>query len=415
MTNDAILQYLRPLSSQDPNVVAEACSSIRCLGERDRLAHSDKLMAADLILGAMRRNMEVNVAKEGCGALAELSRTSNVKTKESLVASGTGDVVINALQTYSSNVQVVTNGCAVLVWLSWETPRNQVAFMAAGASDAALQAMQTHQNKFVAGHGCGVLANLADLRANKEALTLAGAGDAVLRAMKAYKNDSYVALQACEAIGNLAHNVDSVAALMKAGAGAAVLDAMRSHPSDLKVAEFGSWALLNLLVSTTHHVALTADGAIDIVVNAMKLYSGNENVAWKGCGALYQLAKNADNKAALMTAHASYTIFNAIKFHPGNKEVCRWGGKALKELEAPYEDIITQLVGVTPKNLTTGKREISSEGYGVCTICLDAFDDKTHVMTALNCGHCTCQDCANKLNSCHTCRQPITSRLRLYV
>jgi ankyrin repeat protein len=44
-----------------------------------------------------------------------------------------------------------------------------------------------------------------------------------------------------------------------------------------------------------------------------------------------------------------------------------------------------------------------------CAICLDREID-----TALNCGHQACFSCASELANCYNCRQPITTRTRLY-
>lgn len=44
-----------------------------------------------------------------------------------------------------------------------------------------------------------------------------------------------------------------------------------------------------------------------------------------------------------------------------------------------------------------------------CMICLEAKKD-----TAFLCGHQCCQKCAAQLTRCHTCRQPITRRIKLF-
>ncbi|XVE86502.1 hypothetical protein DITRI_Ditri18aG0038700 [Diplodiscus trichospermus] len=52
---------------------------------------------------------------------------------------------------------------------------------------------------------------------------------------------------------------------------------------------------------------------------------------------------------------------------------------------------------------------ISSPAEPVCPICLTNPKDM-----AFGCGHTTCKDCGATISSCPMCRQPITTRLRLY-
>nr|KJB48933.1 hypothetical protein B456_008G094400 [Gossypium raimondii] len=52
---------------------------------------------------------------------------------------------------------------------------------------------------------------------------------------------------------------------------------------------------------------------------------------------------------------------------------------------------------------------ISSAAEPVCAICLVNPKDM-----AFGCGHMTCKDCGVTISSCPMCRQPITTRLRLY-
>ncbi|XP_039016846.1 E3 ubiquitin-protein ligase RGLG3-like [Hibiscus syriacus] len=52
---------------------------------------------------------------------------------------------------------------------------------------------------------------------------------------------------------------------------------------------------------------------------------------------------------------------------------------------------------------------ISSAAEPVCPICLTNPKDM-----AFGCGHTTCKDCGVTISSCPMCRQPITTRLRLY-
>jgi E3 ubiquitin-protein ligase RGLG len=44
-----------------------------------------------------------------------------------------------------------------------------------------------------------------------------------------------------------------------------------------------------------------------------------------------------------------------------------------------------------------------------CPVCLTDKKDM-----AFNCGHQTCRQCSESLTNCPICRQPITTRIRLY-
>lgn len=46
-----------------------------------------------------------------------------------------------------------------------------------------------------------------------------------------------------------------------------------------------------------------------------------------------------------------------------------------------------------------------------CTIC----DESERVATALNCGHCICVQCSDKLNSCPLCREKILIKLPVFM
>ncbi len=44
-----------------------------------------------------------------------------------------------------------------------------------------------------------------------------------------------------------------------------------------------------------------------------------------------------------------------------------------------------------------------------CSICMDRSSD-----VAFSCGHVTCSQCAQSLQTCHICRQEINQRIRLF-
>ncbi|XP_059455685.1 E3 ubiquitin-protein ligase RGLG4 isoform X2 [Corylus avellana] len=61
----------------------------------------------------------------------------------------------------------------------------------------------------------------------------------------------------------------------------------------------------------------------------------------------------------------------------------------------------------TPSNLPSSVGD--ERNQMTCPICLTNAND-----LAFNCGHLTCKECGSKVSNCPICRQPISSRLRLF-
>ena len=55
-------------------------------------------------------------------------------------------------------------------------------------------------------------------------------------------------------------------------------------------------------------------------------------------------------------------------------------------------------------------QRISSQTEPVCCICMV----ETAIMTFVPCGHIFCMNCSKKAAMCHVCRQPVTSKMRLF-
>ncbi|KAK4253582.1 hypothetical protein QN277_010236 [Acacia crassicarpa] len=56
------------------------------------------------------------------------------------------------------------------------------------------------------------------------------------------------------------------------------------------------------------------------------------------------------------------------------------------------------------------EREVNSLADKACAICLTNEKD-----IAFGCGHMACEDCMLTISNCHICREPITSRLKLFL
>ncbi|KAI8008381.1 E3 ubiquitin-protein ligase RGLG4 [Camellia lanceoleosa] len=81
-------------------------------------------------------------------------------------------------------------------------------------------------------------------------------------------------------------------------------------------------------------------------------------------------------------------------------------GKAKKVVPRPPPVPYTPRPSRERSNLST---PVVDEQNQVCPICLTNVKDM-----AFGCGHTTCRECGSRVSNCPICRQPITSRLRLY-
>jgi E3 ubiquitin-protein ligase RGLG len=54
--------------------------------------------------------------------------------------------------------------------------------------------------------------------------------------------------------------------------------------------------------------------------------------------------------------------------------------------------------------------EACEENDHQCCVCMER-----HKNTALGCGHVLCENCARSVSTCPLCKQPIASRLKLYL
>ncbi|XVF61051.1 hypothetical protein PTKIN_Ptkin08bG0098000 [Pterospermum kingtungense] len=115
--------------------------------------------------------------------------------------------------------------------------------------------------------------------------------------------------------------------------------------------------------------------------------------------------------AALMEIPYQYRATLSIRF---DKEL---EGGHMRPLPPPREVIehdnaksITRMANYeTGQPTAPAEPVISSSAEPVCPICLTNPKDM-----AFGCGHTTCKDCGVTISSCPMCRQPITTRLRLY-
>ncbi|KAL6225466.1 hypothetical protein ACLB2K_004316 [Fragaria x ananassa] len=138
-------------------------------------------------------------------------------------------------------------------------------------------------------------------------------------------------------------------------------------------------------------------------VNFTKIMSDNRDLSQK---------EAAFALAALMEIPSQYRATQRLHFSSYESE----GGPRTRPLPPP-RDVINHdnAVKSIPPMTSFPKVEPSAPGLpvapveSVCPICLTNPKDM-----AFQCGHTTCKDCGVSLSSCPLCRQPISTRLRLY-
>lgn len=138
-------------------------------------------------------------------------------------------------------------------------------------------------------------------------------------------------------------------------------------------------------------------------VNFTKIMSENTDMEKK---------ETAFALAALMEIPFQYKACQSLQFVDRGK----MGGPHAKPLPPPRE-VIEHDNAVTSFPHTTGFKsavptapvEPAASVEQVCPICLTNPKDM-----AFGCGHTTCKECGVTISSCPLCREPITTRLRLY-
>ncbi|KAM7275414.1 hypothetical protein ACFE04_017280 [Oxalis oulophora] len=117
--------------------------------------------------------------------------------------------------------------------------------------------------------------------------------------------------------------------------------------------------------------------------------------------------------AALMEIPVQYKA--TLSLRSVNRELV--GGSRSRPLPPPREVIdhdnaarsIPHMTSFPTFEPTAPVAESASQVEQVCPICLTNPKDM-----AFGCGHTTCKDCGATISTCPMCRQPITTRLRLY-
>ncbi|KAK4490649.1 hypothetical protein RD792_001340 [Penstemon davidsonii] len=109
--------------------------------------------------------------------------------------------------------------------------------------------------------------------------------------------------------------------------------------------------------------------------------------------------------AALMEIPLQYRATLTLQYNETHNAVPR-----RKPLPPPHEVIEhDKAIKSLPNPTSLDQVESGSSAEQVCPICLTNPKDM-----AFGCGHLTCKDCGASLSLCPLCRQPITTRLRLY-
>lgn len=132
-------------------------------------------------------------------------------------------------------------------------------------------------------------------------------------------------------------------------------------------------------------------------VNFTKIMSENKETSKK---------EAAFALAALMEIPLQYKA--TLSLHSFNGELV--AGPCTRPLPPPHEVIDHDNAVKSVPHMTNFEMvEATAPVEPVCPICLTNPKDM-----AFGCGHTTCKDCGTTISSCPMCREPITTRLRLY-
>merc|ERR1719247_2364617 len=109
------------------------------------------------------------------------------------------------MKDHPENLEVQQAACSALWNLCTENSKNHDRVADSGAIELVLSAMQTFSTSAgLQEEACGVLGNLAGKSAHQLQIASAGGIDAIVAAMKAHETIVGVQKQACGALGNLA-------------------------------------------------------------------------------------------------------------------------------------------------------------------------------------------------------------------
>ncbi|XP_010270329.1 PREDICTED: E3 ubiquitin-protein ligase RGLG1 [Nelumbo nucifera] len=178
-------------------------------------------------------------------------------------------------------------------------------------------------------------------------------------------------------------------------------------------------ATINSIVAASHYpLSIILVGVGDGPWDAMQQFDDNiphrafDNFQFVNFTKIMSENKDMSKKetdfalAALMEIPFQYRATQHLKIMEGEK----LGMPDKRPLPPPREVIDHDNAAKTYRHTTSFQPvEEATPTEQVCPICLTNPKNM-----AFGCGHLTCKDCGASLSSCPICRQPITTRLRLY-
>jgi hypothetical protein len=345
----------------------------------------NQLQAADLdvakIIKVLRAYIDMpHVEMTGLKKLSSLELTQ--KDFDSIVCCGGLHLIVAAMQSYSTDMELQLHGCRAMCNTS-KSLATQLGYMETGALDVLLYNMDhfPHSTHLHA-HVMTVLVNLAKLEVNVEMIVEKGTVSRVIEVMNRYSEHEDIQQKGCAVISTLAaHPTRYRQTILDAGAGGAVVISMVMHPNEAALQGQALDALRNLTADCESSMyELVHLGAIESVISAMQTHRGEAQVQEGGAYTLANLAMSRENAAFIGANGGIDAVAHTLRVYSDElsvQESCLCALAALTEVKTNSLNFIetggiSEVVNVMQANIDSAV----VQEMGCCILTNMAVDDQ---------------------------------------
>lgn len=250
---------------------------------------------------------------------------------------GAVDAVVSALRTHEESLWVIELGLRALSALTWAT-RNRDAIGLCGGLDVVIATMGRHADMCtVQADGATLLANSAYGHERNKALLGSGFGlDAVVTAMRGFTRDATVQNHGCLALRNVTWALEQNKEIAGVkGAVNAVIDALDAHVSDIAVVEQAAAALSIMVDGVGANVRrmLNSSEWASVIIGTLDAHVGVESAQVNLLKVLACVARVCPDQVPLMVAAGALdTALTAMRRNVTRRAVMLAGASAAKAL-----------------------------------------------------------------------------------